>query len=543
MELLPDQHESLEAQIADAEQRLAQLKMLKQRQDFEYLQVSKPAQDFPPKVPKLESKDFHLLTKSFKIERSPNEHAREWMQRHKYQRNIAERFQDQYHTISHPIYKLQEPSDPADFKAHFRFKPPEQNDGIGETALYIRYYANECRSMDAILAFIDTIFPLQRAKNQYPFKMQFSFGLITETRNTNDAGKVYYTYEQTTPNFTDSALEEHHPIVINGKETESLFKDYFVNFVQDLTQNVIDRDTRTRFLAIHSIGFQAYKLFSTQAGNAWEFCPPNLRTMLRSYAVWNYTNMTKKCWWVAYALFDNFRQTEHYDDEGNLHLKGQRIPQQEKIMKHAHSLMCDFYDLPKGNNNHQRNHFLDTYQGFVVATEWRDFCNKFHVNVQEYRWIEEESRATPLGSCYHINKKYPTFNVLQIVLKNGIPHSAFIVDLKRLTGLCFCPKCKQIICKNATRKGNKTFKNHIANCDGTWHKRLKLSWVERPYCPHLFEKKADHPTLSYITFDFETVREILLSDDDKDSQQQKTFIGAKLHPLSVACCLHLDGDT
>jgi hypothetical protein len=168
--------------------------------------------------------------------------------------------------------------------------------------------------------------------------------------------------------------------------------------------------------------------------------------------------------------------------------------------------------------------------------EWRKFCEHFKVNIQEYRWIEEESRATPLGRCYFIDKRYPTFNILQVILSNGKPHSAFIADLNRVANICFCPKCQQIVCKNDTKHQNETFKRHLASCDGTWHKRLKLDLTEKPYAPHLFEKRATNATRNYITFDFEIVREIVRE------KSKKTTIGAVLHPLSVACCLRFDGD-
>ena len=126
----------------------------------------------------------------------------------------------------------------------------------------------------------------------------------------------------------------------------------------------------------------------------------------------------------------------------------------------------------------------------------------------------------------------------------------WIKNVESLTGLLFCPKCKQLICRKDSHYGDRTFKRHTNKCDGNpvHAKELKLEKLSLPYCPHILKNLQYayclannieyEPIKYYITYDFETMEQPL------NISTKKTIINSQLVPISVASTFHTkNGDS
>ena len=122
----------------------------------------------------------------------------------------------------------------------------------------------------------------------------------------------------------------------------------------------------------------------------------------------------------------------------------------------------------------------------------------------------------------------------------------YIKNVENLTGLIFCDKCGDLVCRKTAIHRDKALKAHMKHCDGKpgVHKRLDLDRVPQPYVPHILKNKEYmallavgreneyKPISSYITYDFETV------EASCNIQTEHTQITSTLHPISIASVIH-----
>ncbi|KAA6359753.1 MAG: hypothetical protein EZS28_044720, partial [Streblomastix strix] len=116
-------------------------------------------------------------------------------------------------------------------------------------------------------------------------------------------------------------------------------------------------------------------------------------------------------------------------------------------------------------------------------------------------------------------------------------HAMFISDIDKIINGKLCPLNCQMIFNTKNQNYKRDLARRLKYCQGPeTAKQVKLDLLPKPYYPHISNNKLLQklvatgqqdqltPTLNYITFDFETVENIINEDN----------IIAQLEPLSVA---------
>ncbi|KAA6371011.1 MAG: hypothetical protein EZS28_033462, partial [Streblomastix strix] len=164
--------------------------------------------------------------------------------------------------------------------------------------------------------------------------------------------------------------------------------------------------------------------------------------------------------------------------------------------------------------------------------------------------IEDVNEAADESNDESVNEpvEVPDFNVLIEEAVNDqaatLIHAFYISNKETLTGLKFCPFCKQKAFDPKDIHFVAQYEKHIKKCEingGKIVKEIKLEAVQRPFCPHIMQNKfyqyllANNrenefkPTQYYMTYDFETVEKVINKDFGKSSKQISQLV-----PLSVA---------
>ncbi|KAA6372925.1 MAG: hypothetical protein EZS28_031548 [Streblomastix strix] len=127
---------------------------------------------------------------------------------------------------------------------------------------------------------------------------------------------------------------------------------------------------------------------------------------------------------------------------------------------------------------------------------------------------------------------------------NKISHAFAIANKQALTGLQFCPHCNSKAFDPKDKNYSRDYEKHIIKCEnngGKIIKKVKLDYVQKPYCPHIMHNKTYQyllangreneykPTQYFITYDLETIPKIVNKKFGKSSYQMY-----ELFPLSVA---------
>jgi len=210
-------------------------------------------------------------------------------------------------------------------------------------------------------------------------------------------------------------------------------------------------------------------------------------------------------------------------------------------------MCCEFYGI-----FHIDDDFIKTYPGFNIEEEMSEFIKKFKINVIVYKATNNQYNEYREDDRFVYDSKADTMKLLLLYLPS--PHFTLIKDLDTLTHRKWCPKCNEFYAVmdkhcNAVRD----LERHLENCKGMQKKKLRLATKSLLYCTHItrnpilqylvayghtniFGSKLHENsiaftlTLGYITYDFETMDEIVESPENP----QTTTILAKLKPLSVA---------
>ena len=151
--------------------------------------------------------------------------------------------------------------------------------------------------------------------------------------------------------------------------------------------------------------------------------------------------------------------------------------------QHAVKYFIDFYGITQGAKSKAVKERVANYPGFNIAAEIEDFCRHFKVNVDIYNY--NDVNRYYLATQYEYDESYDKLNLLLVACGNK-SHIMWIKNVESLTGLLFCPKCKQLICRKDSKNCDKTFKRHVNKCDGNpvHAKELKLDNIPLPHCPH-----------------------------------------------------------
>ena len=375
----------------------------------------------------------------------------------------------------------------------------------------VNYYLNKLASHNDIEDYIRHIYDVEMK----PFKIRMSFGNIVEDAHIDENGEEY-SYEIHQPHDTDA--EHKVPVIVKDNETLQLFIDYMKQFLINDIQEFNRSTTKKKLVCYYNVMFNVYRLSPTGAKL------PGLEIFIKSKDVRVYTEDDNMCMFASYAFF---REKD---------IKGTK-----KILEQAKKYFLEFYDIKAGQKSAIAKDAFRNYPGFNIATEIDAFCNHFKVNVSIYHYNDKQRYH--LATQYEYDEEYDRLNLLLVAVGNK-SHIMWIKNVESLTGLLFCPKCKQLICRRDSAHGDRTFKKHTNKCDGNpvHAKELKLDKLSLPYCPHILKNLqyayclannlSYEPIKYYITYDFETMEQPL------NIATKKTIVNSQLVPISVASTFH-----
>ena len=372
------------------------------------------------------------------------------------------------------------------------------------------YYINNLNSLDAINNFINKIYDQEIKIGA--FKIQVSTGAILEENlKTVENEEIEPVYHIAPPKDDDA--EKRIPLVVKDQQSLELFKDYVLSYLINNIQERTRKNTKIKPICYYTMMFHVYRLSKSGAKL------PGLELFIKSKSINVYTEDDNLCMFASYAFFN----------EGS-------FKDSRKAGQAARRYFKEFYPSATTDD-------IKSYKGFNIASELDDFCNHFKVNTRIYEYSKDKKYY--LADERFFNSEYRQFNILITNVLNK-SHVMYIKNVETLTGLLFCDKCGDLICRKTAKHSDKALKNHMKHCDGKpgVHKRLELDRIPQPYCPHILKNKEYmellavgreneyKPISSYITYDFETVEASCYY------KTEHTEITSTLHPISIASVIH-----
>ena len=338
------------------------------------------------------------------------------------------------------------------FEEHkHRFTDKYESDNNNEP--FKEYYLNTFSSYDDIFNYVDYIYETEKVNG--PFKIQFTFGHIVEYDDER--------YEFRSPTSVDS--EHRIPVTIKDNDSLKKFKAYIISFMINDVQEHNRRVSLGKLICYFRVMFKVYRLSNTGAKL------PGLEIFIKRKDIKVYTEDDNMCMFASYAFF---RDTAN------------KINDNSKMMRQMWKYFAEFYGISTERRYALVKEAIAQYQGFNIAAEIDAFCNHFKVNVAIYHY--NDNKRYHIATEYFYNESYDKLNLLLIAVGNK-SHVMWIKNVESLTGLLFCPKCKQLICRKDSAHGERTFKRHTNKCDGSpvHAKELKLDNISLPYCPHILK--------------------------------------------------------
>ncbi|KAA6360654.1 MAG: hypothetical protein EZS28_043819, partial [Streblomastix strix] len=212
----------------------------------------------------------------------------------------------------------------------------------------------------------------------------------------------------------------------------------------------------------------------------------------------------------------------------------------------AIKLFLQYHDInPSQRLNKANKQLLEQYKGFNQVTDLEKYQQIFKLNVITYTCDEVKQKTNRSDveqfnkfEEHIIDKDYQTVNVLLVPLSLVEEiHAMYISDIDKVINGKLCPNNCQMIFNTKNQHYKRDLARHLKYCQGIeTAKQVKLDHLPKPYYPHISNNKllqklvaTDQsdlltPTLNYITFDFETVENIVNEGN----------IIAQLEPLSIA---------
>ncbi|KAA6375256.1 MAG: hypothetical protein EZS28_029217 [Streblomastix strix] len=393
--------------------------------------------------------------------------------------------------------------------------------GIENNEPYIQYYYNHFYDLQQLKDKINQVYELEKAK---PYKAYISFGSIWQKKK-----QVYkhqqtldeYHYSHATPNAGDS-YKTLSNTVVRDKQTNDYFKQKAVDLLSDY-QDPIHEDSSTLMIALYPFLIVVYRLpLGTKMDKICQhFNKEGIITDIDcEYNI---------CWFIvaSFALHPDIIETK-------------------SRISDAIKLFLQFHDInPSSRLNKANKYLFEQYNGFNYVTDLEKYQQIFKLNVITYICDEmkHKTKNTDIEQFskfeeYIINKDYQTVNILLVPLQlvNDI-HAMYISDIDKVINGKLCPNNCQMIFNTKNQNYKRDLARHLKYCQGIeTAKQVKLDHLPKPYYPHLSNNKLLQklvatgqqdqltPTLNYITFDFETVENLINVDN----------LIAQLEPLSVA---------
>ncbi|KAA6378428.1 MAG: hypothetical protein EZS28_026046 [Streblomastix strix] len=386
---------------------------------------------------------------------------------------------------------------------------------------YFQYYYNHFYDIQQLKDKIDQVYELEKAK---PYKVYIDFGSLWQKKKyvyKHQQTLDEYHYFHTAPNAGNS-YKTLSNTVVQDKKTNDYFKQKAVDLLSEY-QNVIHEDSATLKVALFSFLIVVYRL-------------PLGTKMDQKCQHFNKEGITRDiecdyniCWFIvaSFALHPEIDQTR-------------------TRVSDAIKLFLQYHDVNSSQRlNNANKQLLEQYNGFNYVTDLQRYQQIFQLNVITYMYdeIKHKTKNTDVEQFskfeeYIIDKDYQTVNVLLVPLSHVDEiHAMYISDIDKVINGNLCPNNCQMIINTKNQNYKRDLARHLKYCQGPeTAKQVKLNHLPKPYYPHISNYKLLQklvatgqqdqltPTLNYITFDFETIENIINEDN----------IIAQLEPLSVA---------
>ncbi|KAA6397142.1 MAG: hypothetical protein EZS28_007327 [Streblomastix strix] len=386
---------------------------------------------------------------------------------------------------------------------------------------YIQYYYNHFYDLQQLKDKIDQVYELEKAKL---FKVYIDFGSIWQKK------KQVYKHQQTldenqnshTGPSADNSYKTLPNIGVRDKQTNDYFKQKAVDLLSGY-QDTTHEDSATLKVALFSFLIVVYS-------------PPLGTKMDKICQHFNKEGITRDigcecniCWFlvVSFTLHpDNITTCSRVSD--------------------AIKLFLQYHDVnPSQRLNKANKQLLDSYKGFSLVTDLQRYQQLFKQNAITYTCEEmkHKTKNTDVEQFnkfedHIIDKDYQTVNVLLVPLSlEDEIHVMYIRDIDKVINGKHCPCNCQMIFNTKNQNYKRDLARHLNYCQGPeTAKQVKLDHLPKPYYPHISNNKLLQklvatgqqellsPTLNYVTFDFETVENIINEDN----------VLAQLEPQSVA---------
>ncbi|KAA6374789.1 MAG: hypothetical protein EZS28_029685 [Streblomastix strix] len=387
---------------------------------------------------------------------------------------------------------------------------------------YIQYYYNHFYDLQQLKDKIDQIYELEKTK---PYKVYIDFGSIWQKKKQVYKHKQTldeYHYSHTGPSANNSFMTLSN-IIVRDKQTNDYFKQKAVDLLSDY-QDTTHEDSATLKVALYSFLIVVYRL-------------PLGTKMYKICQHFNKEGVTRDidceyniCWFIvaSFALYPD-------------------IIEIKSRISDAIKLFLQYHDVNSSQRLNKANkQLLEQYKGFNQVTDLERYQQIFKLNVIIYTCDEMKHKTNRSGveqfskfEEHIIDKDYQTVNVLLIPLSlvDEI-HAMFISDIDKVINGKLSPNNCQMIFNTKNQNYKRDLARHLKYCQGAeTAKQVKLDHLSKPYYPPISNNKLLlklvttgqqellTPTLNYITFDFETVQNII---NDVDN------VLAQLESLSVA---------
>ncbi|KAA6363876.1 MAG: hypothetical protein EZS28_040597, partial [Streblomastix strix] len=400
--------------------------------------------------------------------------------------------------------------------------------GIENKEPYIQYYYNHFYDLQQLKDKIDQVYELEKAK---PYKVYIDFGSIWQKNKQVYKHKQTldeYRYSHTVPNAGNSCKTPSNTVV-RDKQTNDYFKQKAVDLLSDY-QDTTHEDSATLMVALYSFLIIVYRFplgtkmdkicqhFNKEAITRDIDCEYNI------------------CWFLvaSFALHPEIDQTRS------------RVSDTIKLFLQYHDVNSS-QRLNKANKQ-----LLEQYKGFNLVTDLERYQQIFKLNVITYtcddkvmKTRQNQPEQFSKFEGHIIDKDYQTVNVQLIPLSivDEI-HAMYINDYDKIINGKLCSRDCQMIFNTKNQHYQRDFARHLKYFQGPeTTKQVKLDHLPKPYYPHISNNKLLQklvtigqqdqltPTLNYITFDFDTVENII---NDVDN------VLAQLEPLSVVSAVTIN---
>ncbi|KAA6396840.1 MAG: hypothetical protein EZS28_007629 [Streblomastix strix] len=360
------------------------------------------------------------------------------------------------------------------------------------------------------------------------YKLAINFGFIYERKDRDKNNAIKITYGYIIPR--ESMTERRAPLLIKSQQDIELYKEYVQSVIISVQEKTLI-DTKQKYIAVYSVCLMTYILpISGKPIPSLKIHLSKKRQCLR-YVNSPYPN-TCVLEAIARHLLKDTKE-KRYSDSQVLHK-----------MKEIGALFYKDFN-PK------------TFEGFNYATDIQKIHEHLKLSVNLFSYEQDDktfhyflSQSFPIPTSLSATELLEGDDELNLLLIqseeiNGINiHTLLVTDKQRLTGLLFCPICKNHCFKQDTNTA-KEMERHIKKCKGKIVKQVHLDDQQRPFIPHIMCNKTYRyllaqgrqnefkPTQYFITYDFETYEHKVNTNFGKESK-----VISQLVPLSVASTIH-----